>query len=90
MCHGDSRDTLYNINSRSLSKSALCYKVGSTLCDSFSTTANLTDDKDDFMVIVGVNHAKVGSSVYSGLAINSLSRLMGIGGPSDVDYEGSA
>jgi hypothetical protein len=42
------------------------------------------------MVIIGVNHAMVGSSVYSALAINSLNRLMGIGGPSDVDYEGSA
>ena len=42
------------------------------------------------MVIVGVNHAKVGSSVYSALAINSLNRLMGIGGPSDVEYDGSA
>lgn len=42
------------------------------------------------MVIIGVNHAKVGSSMYSALAINSLNRLMGIGGPSDADYEGSA
>ena len=71
-------------------KSIVCNKVGSSLCDSFSTTANLTDKPDDFMVIIGVNHAKVGSSVYSALAINSLNRLMGIGGPSDVDYEGSA
>lgn len=42
------------------------------------------------MIIFGVNHALVGSSVYSALAINSLNRLMGIGGPSDFDYEGSA
>lgn len=78
------------MNSWSLGKSLICAKFGSRLCDSFSTTANLTDDPGEFMVIVGVNHAKVGSSVYSALAINSLNRLMGIGGPSDVDYDGSA
>jgi hypothetical protein len=42
------------------------------------------------MIIFGVNHALVGSSVYSALAVSSLNRIMGIGGPSDIDYEGSA
>jgi hypothetical protein len=60
------------------------------MCPHRSQTANLTDDYDDFMVVVGVNHKKINTATYTAIGLFSLNRMMGVGSISDEDYDGSA
>lgn len=41
-------------------------------------------------MIAGVNHKKINTATYTAIGLFSVNRMMGVGGTSDEDYEGSA
>lgn len=42
------------------------------------------------MVIAGVNHKKINTAIYTSIGLFSINKMMGVGGVTDEDYDGSA
>lgn len=86
---GDNRDTYYPMNGDLLRSGFICSKVP-FLCNKGASLSTLSDSKDDFMIVAGVNHSKTKRAVYTSLTLVGVKKLMGIGGVHDVEFEGSA
>ena len=50
----------------------------------------ISEDPDDAVIVVGVNHKKANMSVYSSLAVYDLAYLWGVTGVGDTSLDGTA
>jgi len=69
--------------------SLICSKIP-FLCDREASTAVLSDNDQDFMIVTGVNHKATNRADYASLALVGIADLNSIGGINDSNYTGSA
>jgi len=87
MCLADCRDTVYPFSTdiyaraeRCAEKDASCYGLMNGL---------LTEDDDDVIVVVGVDHALSNVSGYASMAIYDATYLWGVNAAGDTELEGT-
>jgi len=93
-CLADCRDTLYPFTIRTYTRNAVCEYMhkwfdANLLCKS-TQTGYLTEDLDDTIIVVGVNHFKANMSAYSSLAVYDMEYLWGVTGVGNEVLDGSA
>ena len=79
---GDNRDTYYPMNGELLKSSIICEMVP-FICNKKASTSVLTDSRDDYMIVAGVDHTMTGRAGYTSIAVLGKDHLNSVGGAHD-------